>query len=286
MSIKVMSAVWEHSRQKGGRLLLLLALADYANDEGECWPAVPTLAQKARMSERNAHYALAQMAAEDNPEVVIEPTPGRSNRYTVRPGGAILAGVQSLQGAKSRKKGCNRLQGGVQPVAPESVIEPSVEPSLQESTNSDSLDAAPPGADIRSYLQTFGLQGNALDNLCYKATMDGVGPAHIAALLDAARADFAARRVAFNAVAFLSVYPYRGGWTYQPPAPKRPAPAQSYSPPPPDFVTHQEVVTSRPLAEPPVFERSTKTREERAEMRRRAFIEQREKASHGRITAA
>jgi hypothetical protein len=39
MSIKVMSQVWEHSTRKGTRLLLLLALADFANDEGICYPA-------------------------------------------------------------------------------------------------------------------------------------------------------------------------------------------------------------------------------------------------------
>ncbi len=53
MSIELTSAVWKHSRQKSGGLLVLLALADYANADGIAWPAVPTLARKARMSRRN-----------------------------------------------------------------------------------------------------------------------------------------------------------------------------------------------------------------------------------------
>ena len=55
MSIHLTSAVWKHSRQqKSGALLVLLAIADYANERGIAWPAVSTLARKARMSTRNA----------------------------------------------------------------------------------------------------------------------------------------------------------------------------------------------------------------------------------------
>ena len=50
MSVRWISYVWESSPFKGERLLLHLALADFANDEGECWPAQPTLAKKARCS--------------------------------------------------------------------------------------------------------------------------------------------------------------------------------------------------------------------------------------------
>jgi hypothetical protein len=53
MSIPLTNAVWKHSKQKSGALIVLLAIADYANDEGNAWPAVPTLARKARMSKRN-----------------------------------------------------------------------------------------------------------------------------------------------------------------------------------------------------------------------------------------
>jgi hypothetical protein len=34
MSIRVMTKVWDHSTQKGSTLLLLLALADHAADDG------------------------------------------------------------------------------------------------------------------------------------------------------------------------------------------------------------------------------------------------------------
>jgi Helix-turn-helix domain len=55
MSIRLINAVWKHSRQqKSGALVILLAIADYANDDGIAYPAVSTLARKARMSTRNA----------------------------------------------------------------------------------------------------------------------------------------------------------------------------------------------------------------------------------------
>ena len=52
MSIKIMTQVWETADSKGSELLLLLALADSANDQGVCWPSLPTLAKKTRMSRR------------------------------------------------------------------------------------------------------------------------------------------------------------------------------------------------------------------------------------------
>ena len=58
MSVKIMARVWAHSQQKGGELLVMLALADFANDTGECWPSIPVLAQKARLSDRQTMRVL------------------------------------------------------------------------------------------------------------------------------------------------------------------------------------------------------------------------------------
>jgi hypothetical protein len=53
MSIKVMAWVWENAQASGTDLLALLALADFANDEGKSiFPKMKTLAMKIRMSER------------------------------------------------------------------------------------------------------------------------------------------------------------------------------------------------------------------------------------------
>lgn len=56
-----MAQIWARSPYKGERLLLHLALGDYANDEGICWPSQRTLAHKARCSENFVRLTLRQM---------------------------------------------------------------------------------------------------------------------------------------------------------------------------------------------------------------------------------
>ena len=47
MSIKIMTHVWECASLKDqAQLLVMLALADFSNDHGECFPAVATLAEE------------------------------------------------------------------------------------------------------------------------------------------------------------------------------------------------------------------------------------------------
>ena len=61
VSVKVMARVWEHSQRKDGELLVMLALADFANDAGECWPSIPVLAHKARLTERQTRRDLTKL---------------------------------------------------------------------------------------------------------------------------------------------------------------------------------------------------------------------------------
>jgi hypothetical protein len=53
MSIRMMTQVWDQSQHKGSELLLLLAIADNANDQGVAYPSRRTLAKKTRMSDRH-----------------------------------------------------------------------------------------------------------------------------------------------------------------------------------------------------------------------------------------
>jgi hypothetical protein len=62
MSVRVMNLVWERAPYSGGTLLVLLALADWSDDEGFCWPKVQTLAVKARLSDRQSQRALRDLA--------------------------------------------------------------------------------------------------------------------------------------------------------------------------------------------------------------------------------
>jgi hypothetical protein len=56
-----MNHVWLHSPFTGDRLLVHLALADFASDEGVCWPKQETLARKARCSRRLVASMISEM---------------------------------------------------------------------------------------------------------------------------------------------------------------------------------------------------------------------------------
>lgn len=66
MSIKLMSWVWENGDQKGSELLLLLALADSANDTGHCWPSIDTLSRKTRLGKRYIINLLEKLECSGN----------------------------------------------------------------------------------------------------------------------------------------------------------------------------------------------------------------------------
>ena len=81
MSVRWITVVWEKSPYKGERLLLHLALADYANDEGTCFPSQRTLAHKARCSQNFVRVCLNQMV-EDGYLAVQKEANGRGRTAT------------------------------------------------------------------------------------------------------------------------------------------------------------------------------------------------------------
>lgn len=84
MSIKRISAVWDQSRAKGTTLLVLLAIADNASDNGLAWPGLETIAQRARVGKRAVIAHLRKL--EDLDELVIFRRPGQHNYYLIKVG--------------------------------------------------------------------------------------------------------------------------------------------------------------------------------------------------------
>ena len=82
MSIRVMDRVWEHSQQSSGALLVLLAIADFADDEGVAFPSVGTLARKARLSERQVQRVIGELVAAE--ELEVTPGKGRAGSHLYR----------------------------------------------------------------------------------------------------------------------------------------------------------------------------------------------------------
>ena len=77
MSVRWISQVWQSSPYKGERLLLHLALADFASDEGICWPSQSTLARKARCSKNWVRLSISQMVRDGLVEIVEPAGAGR-----------------------------------------------------------------------------------------------------------------------------------------------------------------------------------------------------------------
>ena len=57
-----MTGVWSYSKAQGTDLLVLLALADIANDEGECWPSISYISKKCRIGSRTAQRHIRNLA--------------------------------------------------------------------------------------------------------------------------------------------------------------------------------------------------------------------------------
>jgi hypothetical protein len=92
MSIELMTGVWARGPKNIHEMVILLALADNANDSGVCWPKIVTLASRGRMTTRQVYRVLDSL--EDNGWVKRETrvvgadarrkaTGSKSNRYTV-----------------------------------------------------------------------------------------------------------------------------------------------------------------------------------------------------------
>ena len=86
MSIRLITQAWDVSSQKGARLLLLVALADNANDDGYAWPSIPTLARKSRMSERYVQMMLKDIEIDGEISVHEGEGPHGVNLYHIHPG--------------------------------------------------------------------------------------------------------------------------------------------------------------------------------------------------------
>ena len=142
MSVKVMTAVFDRYPNGGGEMLLALALADHASDDGSrVFPSIKALAEKTRQSERSVQYQLRRMQDAGWLILVNAGNGGRSMHSEYRISldwikGAEIApfqkgAIDDEKGANDSTKGCNPQQKRVQPIAPannhhRTINEPSV----------------------------------------------------------------------------------------------------------------------------------------------------------------
>lgn len=95
MSLRTMTIVWSQSETKDtAELLLLLAIADRAGDDGVAWPSITELAEKTRLSERHV-YRLVKLLTEDGRLQLRKAQRGRRRVSVYRLG--RLPGLHTVQ---------------------------------------------------------------------------------------------------------------------------------------------------------------------------------------------
>jgi hypothetical protein len=88
MSIKTMSFVWQHATVGGSQLLVLLAMADFADDNGRnIYPSMATLAAKSRLSDSQVRRLVHELIALGLVELIEtggwDGRRNRSNEYRI-----------------------------------------------------------------------------------------------------------------------------------------------------------------------------------------------------------
>jgi hypothetical protein len=82
MSIKLMTAVWDREDLSSTQKLVLLSLADWANDEGLCWPSIERVAKKSSLKKRAVQLAIRSL--EEMQFIRREEVIGKGNRYWIQ----------------------------------------------------------------------------------------------------------------------------------------------------------------------------------------------------------
>ncbi|HEN8721169.1 TPA: helix-turn-helix domain-containing protein [Pseudomonas aeruginosa] len=127
MSTIIMSACWPLQGMSPAQKAVLISLADQANDQGVCWPAVDSIATRCCLSKRAVQQAIKWLRGAGI--VSVEERQGRSTMYSVTP--AAYAPPQEMHPSSK----CTPAANAPTPAdaAPRTVIEPTREPSGEPS---------------------------------------------------------------------------------------------------------------------------------------------------------
>jgi DNA-binding MarR family transcriptional regulator len=116
VSIRIMSRVWDEADASGGALLVLLALANFADDDGICWPRIETVAHKARLTPRQVSSIITSLVQAG--QIATKPGGGRGRptQYLVLCGMSETEREQSLKklrglAKETMKESTKKLQG-------------------------------------------------------------------------------------------------------------------------------------------------------------------------------
>jgi hypothetical protein len=123
MSMRMMTQVWERSEHKGSELLLMLAIADNANDQGIAYPSTKTLAKKTRLDHRHTRRLLRILERSGELTISIGTGPHGCNEYRI-----ALSTLSTGRGGKMPRgaisSGAYRTKRGGRPRPPNLILKP------------------------------------------------------------------------------------------------------------------------------------------------------------------
>lgn len=125
MSVRVLSRVWDYYPGKGSDLLAMLALADWSDDDGRCYPSVSALAKKIRLKERQTQNAVRSLIEQGYVAVIGNEAggaPGMTRRYRV----AIERLTGAAECTPSKVDGCTVVRETGAAECTQTVNEPSI----------------------------------------------------------------------------------------------------------------------------------------------------------------
>lgn len=117
MSVRVLSRVWDGFPGGGTDLLTMLALADWSDDDGRCWPSVAAIAKKVRLQKRQTQYIVNRLVTDGFLSVdgnVHGGAPGETRRYRIilerLTGAPQCTGAADCTGAPQCADGCSGVR--------------------------------------------------------------------------------------------------------------------------------------------------------------------------------
>lgn len=116
MSVKLMAQVWD-MEMKAIEKIVLLALADYADDDGVCWPRQNTIAIKTGVSRQTVNQKMKQLEADG----LLAKIDGRTVLFPVKEADTSVkeADTPECQGGRQGSQVARQeCQGGRQPSKP------------------------------------------------------------------------------------------------------------------------------------------------------------------------
>lgn len=126
MSIRVMTRVWDHSKARNGERLVLLAIADFADDTGRAFPSISSLKAKSALSERGVQQAIAKLQESGELRVDVAAGPHGVNVYWVVL--SALTGEEYTPAKSAPPQNLHPADSALTPrkICTQTVIEPSV----------------------------------------------------------------------------------------------------------------------------------------------------------------